>query len=148
MPDKYVTFRTSRFESKTPQPHFINERCFGEDLAVWLRASIDNHVFAASEPIQEDYGWGFWSTIRGDPYWTAIGIMDDSIGHDDAEWLVTIRYDPGFRLLKRLFHRPRTGDLLSLCRAVDAALRSEPAIRSVEWWDGEPQVGEPRAAPV
>lgn len=52
---RHVTFRSARFENKTPQPHFINDRCFGEDLAGWLHDRLDSS-FSANAVIQEDYG--------------------------------------------------------------------------------------------
>ena len=52
-----VTFRTDRFESRNPKPHFINPNCFGEDLVAWLRP-------APGEPIQEDYGWVLWTELE------------------------------------------------------------------------------------
>jgi hypothetical protein len=77
---KTVTFKTSLFESKEPKPHFINERCFGEDLAAWLLQRLREAPFTFDEAIQEDYGWGFWAKVGEDTYWIAIGIFDESIG--------------------------------------------------------------------
>lgn len=144
---KTVTFKTALFESKEPKPHFINERCFGEDLAAWLLQRLQGAPFTFDEPIQEDYGWGFWAQAGKDTYWTAIGIFDESIGSDIAEWGVTVAADAGLNPFRRLFHKPKLEDLLSLCSAIDAALHAEPGIREVQWWPGEPFSGQGSAHP-
>ena len=144
---RHVTFRSAQFESKTPKPHFINDRCFGEDLAQWLRDGLAPQ-FKAGEVIQEDYGWGFWTEVHGDPYWVYVGIMDDSIGQDAAEWLGGVAYDPGLNLVRRLFRKPKLEDLLSLCRALDERLqRSAEQVENVQWWH-EPQMGTASAHPA
>ena len=58
MLDCSFTVRTDAFESRDPKPDFINERCFGEDFAGWLRARFVELGDTVSEPIQEDWGWG------------------------------------------------------------------------------------------
>src|SRR5215208_5256704 len=138
---KTVTFKTSLFESKEPKPHFINERCFGEDLAAWLLQRLCEAPFTFDEAIQEDYGWGFWAKAGEDTYWIAIGIFDESVGSTEAEWGVTVAADAGLNLFRRLFHKPRSEDLLSLCAAIDAVLHAEPQIREVQWWPSEPFAG-------
>jgi hypothetical protein len=137
----HVSFTTDLFENKVPKAHFINPRCFGEDLANWLLTRLDRERYSLDNPIQEDYGWGFWARVGGEPYWTAIGVMDESIGEDVAEWQITIAYDPGLNIFKRLFARPDEENLLKLSKAIDAALRSEKSIRNIEWWPAEPQAG-------
>jgi len=53
-----ITVTTIQFEVKTPQAHFINERCFGEDVATWLRSPLEPAVTSVSDPIAEDWGSG------------------------------------------------------------------------------------------
>lgn len=145
--ERHVSFRSSQFGSRTPGAHFINDRCFGEDLLSWLRDGLTTAGLEPSEPIQEDYGWGVWLEAGGDPYWLCLGIMDDSIGQDDAEWLLTIAYDPGFNIFKRLFHTPRMADLTFLTKAVHAALASGAAVHDIRWWPGELDIGTPSECP-
>lgn len=145
---RWATFRSSRFEHRTPGPHFINPTCFGEDLAAWLRPHLQAAGLQPSEPIQEDYGWGLWTRADGDPYWIAIGAFGDDTPETEAEWGIGVSYDPGFNLLKRLFHRPAEGGLLRVATAIDAALKGEPSIRQVEWWRETPHQGAPNSAPM
>lgn len=145
---RHVTFRSSRFETKTPGADFINQRCFGEDLAGWLRNGLDAG-FKPGEVIQEDYGWGFWTVSGGDNYWVYVGVMDESIGEEKAEWLVGIVHDPGLNPVRRLFRRPEAADLRALCNAVDAVLRRDAAVvQGIEWWQDEPQVGTASTHPI
>lgn len=137
---RHVSFRTRLFDNKEVKPHFINPICFGEDVAAWLIARLPQPPFVISEPIQEDYGWGFWTQINDEPYWTAIAIDEATIGQEVAEWMLAVNYDPGFNLLRRLLKRPSEENLLILCRALDAALHNDPLIMDIQWQrdDGEP----------
>lgn len=148
MKRRWATFHATRFEHKTPAPHFINPTCFGEDVAAWLRPHLETAGLQPGEPIQEDYGWGLWARSGGDPYWIAIGCFADDDSGDEAEWGIGVAYDPGFNLRKRLFHRPRDQDLLRVAVAVDAALKGDPAIRRVEWWLEEPHRAPASPVPV
>ena len=143
---RHVTFRSRRFENRTPQPHFINPNCFGEDLAGWLREGMDA-AFTPGDVIQEDYGWGLWANAGGEPYWIYVGVMDESVGEEVAEWMVGVAYDPGLSLVKRLFGKPNPSQLLAICRGIDARLRNTPeSIERIEWWH-EPHQGTPTAHP-
>ena len=35
-----IAVRTDLFEHRTVAPHFINNCCFGEDFAQWLRSAL------------------------------------------------------------------------------------------------------------
>ena len=135
-----VTFQSERFETRTPAPHFINPDNFGEDVAGWLRARLPAGLEPGS-PIQEDYGWGVWTSAGGDPYWIAIGLMEEEDGVDRHTWLITVACDPGLNIVKRLFHRPSAADLATVCHAVDAALHGDPGIREIRWWEDQPFAG-------
>lgn len=158
MKPRWVTFLATGFEHKTPGPHFINPTCFGEDVAVWLRPALAAAGLEPSEPIQEDYGWGVWTSSGGDPYWVAISVFEDGDEADDdkanddkadeAEWGIGISYDPGFNLRQRLFHRPREEDLRRVSTAVDAALRAHASIRQIEWWLDVPHRGSSTTGPA
>ncbi len=139
-----VTFTSRRFESRTPGSHFINPGNFGEDLTLWLRARLPER-FSPGDPIQEDYGWGVWARSGKDPYWVAVGKMDDDETDAAADaapvWLVVVAYEPGFNLLRRLTHRPRREDLDALCAAIDEALQDEAQVTDVRWWEEQPFSG-------
>jgi hypothetical protein len=123
-----VSFRTGLFENKEPKPHFINARCFGEDLIAWLLQRLQG--LSLGEPIQEDYGWGSWVENN---YWISAGVRDDSIGIDNPEWLVCIDFKPGLKT--RLFGKTDPSLHLRICKALHAVLHQEPAITDIRWCD-------------
>jgi hypothetical protein len=141
-----VTFESTRFESVTLPPGAVNPNCFGQDVAAWLQSSLPA-ALEPGAPVAEDYGWGVWTRVGDDPYWIAIGLMDEPEGEPARTWLVTAAYDPGFNLWRRLVHRPRPADLDRVCGAIDAALHGDPTIRGVRWWEDQPFVGAGAAHP-
>jgi hypothetical protein len=103
-----ITVETDRFEHRKVKPHFINPCCFGEDFAAWLKqelAPLAAHGFDFSEPIQEDYGWGMWASHGRDPFWIALSYVGDGPQEQPAQCVVSVSYDPGLNLMKRMFHR-------------------------------------------
>ena len=132
MEPESMSVETDLFEHREVQPHFINPCCFGEDFAVWLRGELADLApagFELSEPIQEDYGWGFWATRGSDPFWIALSFCGEGPTESPAEWVVSVGYDPGLNLLKRLFHKPDAEALSRLRARVWRVLSSTPGIR-------------------
>ena len=123
-------FRSSLFENKEPKPHFINPLCFGEDLVSWLLRGLQVTPFSLGESIQEDYGWGFW--VERD-YWVAVGVMDDSVGVEDPQWVVAVDYDAGLNVWKRLFGKADSSLQLKICEAINLVLRDEPKVTEISW---------------
>jgi hypothetical protein len=126
-----IAVETDLFEHREVKPHFINPCCFGEDFALWLReqvADLTGAGFDLSQPIQEDYGWGFWATYQ-DPFWIALSFCGDGPTEEPAEWSVSVAYDPGLNLIKRLFHKPNQDALDRLRGRVWQVLGSTPGIR-------------------
>jgi hypothetical protein len=132
--DVLITVETEMFEHREVKPHFINPCCFGEDFAVWLKKEISpvaESGFVLSEPIQEDYGWGFWVWHGKDPFWVAISYVGDGPQEAPAQWVISVNYDPGLNLIKRLFHKPDRKVLEQLRDRVLQAVTSKTAIRRV-----------------
>jgi hypothetical protein len=126
-----MTVRTDLFEHREVKPHFINPSCFGEDFAHWLRTQLvdlGSEGFELSEPIQEDYGWGFWVARGPDPFWVALSFCGEGPTEEPAEWVVSVAYDPGLNLLKRLFHKPDRHALARLRARLWQTLGSSPEI--------------------
>lgn len=133
-------FQSTLFENKDPKPHFINPCCFGEDVVTWLLENLRPTGLQLGDSIQEDYGWGFW--VEGD-YWVPVGIMEDSIGADVAEWRLSVDYDPGLSIKKRLFGKADPVLQLRICQAINSALQGEPGITALRWCnDAETDCGE------
>jgi hypothetical protein len=126
---------TDLFDHREVKPHFINPCCFGEDFARWLRdrlAGLAEEGFELSDPVQEDYGWGFWATRERDTFWIALSFCGEGPSEAPAEWVVSLGYDPGLNLLKRLFHKADTAALGRLRAQVREILRSTPGLRVID----------------
>jgi hypothetical protein len=126
-----ISFTTDLFESKQVQPHFINDRCFGEDLAQWFVEAASGGAFSFSEPFQEDWGWTVLAEANGEKFVVGFGIMDESIGDDQADWLITIE-----KTRRWMFFGSKDSRLRGeLCDLVQNVLRDKAHIREVRWTD-------------
>lgn len=132
--EQTITVETDLFEHRQVKPHFINPCCFGEDFAAWLKqqlAPLTSSGFNLSQIIQEDYGWGFWAKHGKDPFWVALSYVGDGPQEAPAQWVLSVNYDPGLNLIKRLFHKPDLQALQNLRDHVRQAVTSNTAIRTV-----------------
>ena len=130
-----ITIETALFEHRDPKPNFINPCCFGEDFAAWLKRELSplaDAGFTFSDPIQEDYGWGFWASHEKDPFWIALSCVEDEPKSESTQWVVSVDYDAGLNVFKRLFHKPDQQAFTVLRDRLWHTLKSNPAIRIVE----------------
>lgn len=130
-----ITIETDLFEHRDVKPHFINPCCFGEDFAAWLREELSPLAadgFSFSQPIQEDYGWGLWARHGKDPFWIALSYVGDGPQEEPAQWVVSVNYDAGLNLIKRLLHQANRQAFAVLRERVWQAVRTNPAIRTIE----------------
>jgi hypothetical protein len=128
MLDRGIFVTTAQFEASTPQEHFINERCFGEDFAEWLRIRLTPLTTSVSEPIQEDWGWALVAEYEGSHFTIAIGVMDDAIGTVPAQWRVGVSYER-WQNLRALFRRPPQASFDALADVVFDILHAEPEMK-------------------
>jgi hypothetical protein len=131
--DLLITVETDLFEHKEVKPNFINRCCFGEDFAAWLSRQISplaRSNFNISEPIQEDYGWGFWVWHSNDSFWVAISYLGDG-PQEPAQWVISVNPDSGLNLLKRIFHKPDQQALKHLRDCIREAITANASIRIV-----------------
>ena len=127
-----ITVETDMFEHREVKPHFINPCCFGEDFAAWLKQQITPLTdFILSEIIQEDYGWGFWALHGKDRFWVALSYVGNGPQEAPAQWIISVNYDPGLNLIKRLLHRPDVQAFSELRDRVWQILGSNSAIRTL-----------------
>ena len=129
-----ITVETDLFEHRDVKPHFINACCFGEDFATWLRGELAPLIasgFELSDIIQEDYGWGFWATHGKDPFWIALGYCEEGPTQEPAQWMVSIDYDPGLNIIKRLFSQPDTQAFAQLRDSIRQSLQANSGIKII-----------------
>ena len=87
-----ILFDTNRFNLSNIQPHFINDICFGEDAAAWLRDRLVALGMMVIEPAQEDWGWYIEATHAGSVYLICIGGNPQSgtLDKNAGEWRISI----------------------------------------------------------
>ena len=57
-PRTVVTFQSGAFNTTERRPYFINDACYGDDVARWIIGELNSRgIPADSEPGQEDFGW-------------------------------------------------------------------------------------------
>jgi hypothetical protein len=131
MTEYAFTLFTSLFEATTPGPHFINERCFGEDFAQWLRERLEAHAVLARDPIQEDWGWVLPVLFRSRRFTLSVGVMDESIGRIPSQWRIGVAYEKFLNGITAWFQPVPLADPSDLACIVESLLRSETRMNDV-----------------
>ena len=132
--DSLITVETELFEHRQVKSHFIKPCCFGEDFAAWLirkLVPLKQSGFTFSEPIQEDYGWGFRAWCGKDQFWIALSYVGDGPQEPPAQWVISVTYDPGLNPVKRFYHKPDQQALRTLSDHVRYAVTSESGFKIV-----------------
>jgi hypothetical protein len=130
---------TDKFEHREVKEHFINACCFGEDFAAWLRDQIrdlSGDGYIIREPIQEDYGWGFWVEHDSRTFWVALSYAEEGPVQEPAHWVASVAWDAGLDLVQRFFRPPRRSQFEKLRDRIHGAIRSAPDIKVLtedEW---------------
>lgn len=130
-----IMVETDLFEHGEVKPHFINPCCFGEDFAAWLKQGLLHFTdlnLELSEAIQEDYGWGFWASRGKDRFWVALSYVGDGPQETPGQWVISVTYDPGLNLVKRMFHKPDPQALEQLRNRVREIMTSNSAIKVIK----------------
>lgn len=128
-----ITVETDLFEHRQVRPHFINPCCFGEDFAAWLKgelASLAVDGFGFSDPIQEDYGWGFWAARGKDRFWIALSYVGDGPQEEPAQWIISVNESRG--VIKRLFGLSDQHIQTMLRERISRAIAANPAIKTIK----------------
>lgn len=115
-----VRFKSAKFNTTEAKDYFINDICFGDDLANWFYEELKKRGLNAVEPWQEDWGWQF----------EAENCLI-SVSFDGDEWQIHIEPILGF--LDKLFGK--TIDISGLTKALHSALKSEPQISEKKWFE-------------
>jgi hypothetical protein len=129
--DSGTVFETDLFEHRKVGAHFLNRCCFGEDLALWLKARLlaaPDLALEIGEPLQEDYGWGLWARQGRDRYWIAASYMGEGPQEEPAEWTVSVEGPSG--LLRGLF--ASRAPAAAIRAQIRRSLEAEPAIKLLD----------------
>jgi hypothetical protein len=94
-----VMFNTSRFNLSDVKEHFTNPCCFGEDVAAWIKGSLEAKGWTLDEPGQEDWGWYVEGKSGDQSYVLNIGgnASEDSSQPNLGEWRIAVEKKQSFK---------------------------------------------------
>jgi hypothetical protein len=124
-----ATFRSSAFNTSQVRDYFINDCCFGDDVAKWMLERLRGAgVETAHEPGQEDFGWYFAFTVPGGKHCCILGYEEDA---PEGMWHLWLERSRG--LVGSLLGGRSQGIDDAAVRAIDDVLATAPEIRDFEW---------------
>ena len=126
-----VTFESSAFNTSERKDYFINDCCYGDDMAHWLMKQLrsgGNQTDA--EPGQEDFGW-YFAFRAGDVEYQFIIGHRPADGDDPAVWIGWLERKQG--LLGSLFGGRKRGIQPEAVRLLHSVLSSSPEVTSIRW---------------
>ncbi len=125
-----VTFRCSRFNTSEPRNYFINDCCFGDDVAKWLIEQLSRAGYQCDESAgQEDFGWYLTFRVSEIRHCFVIGYRPgapDELG----DWIGSLERTGFWR--SWLGGRQR-GILPEAVGAINQILINEKAVHDVTW---------------
>jgi len=124
-----VVFRSPAFNTSERKPYFVNDGCFGDDVARWMISRLRSlDIETDDEPGQEDFGWYFGFRTADGSYSFVIGYRpDDPVG----DWIGTVERHCGF--VASLFGGRSKGITAAAAGAIHRALSGAPEITSLSW---------------
>jgi len=125
-----VTIKSGSFNLTESKPYFINEACFGDDLARWLIGRFrERGVETDQEPGQEDFGWYFGFRLGEESYRAVIGNVAQE------RWFIVVERACG--LLAAILGQQHRKISLESVLLVHEILGNAPAIdiSEVAWFD-------------
>jgi hypothetical protein len=72
-----LIFSSDRFNLSEPKDYFINDCCYGDDVARWLGEQLQLRGWTVAEPDQEDWGWYFDARNGQTTYFVGVGGTPD-----------------------------------------------------------------------
>jgi hypothetical protein len=128
-----VTFQSSTFNTSEPRDYFINDCCYGDDLARWFIAELRGRgIQTDTELDQEDFGWYFGFRVGDTDYQLVLGYLEGR-GESDGVWIGWLERKLGF--VKSLLGRRKRGIQTDAACALHEVLSSSPNICNIRWHD-------------
>lgn len=126
-----VTFQSLAFNTTERRDYFINDGCYGDDVARWLIEQLRARgIRTDDEPGQEDFGWYFGLRAGDIDYQFVVGHRPAD-GSDPGVWIGWLERKAG--LLGSLFGARKRGIRPDGARAIHSVLSASPQISHVRW---------------
>ena len=123
-PRTLVTFQSDAFNTSEPKDYFINECCFGDDLAIWMISELQHRQCETdAAPRQEDFGWYFNFKVSGIRHSFLISYRADT--DESGTWIGWVE--------RNIFLFRRSGILPEATQAIHEALSNAPQIKNIRW---------------
>jgi hypothetical protein len=124
-----ASFRSSVFNTSEVRDYFINDCCFGDDLAKWMMERLRHAGFETAEgPRQEDFGWYFKFKV---PAGTHCCILSYQPDEPEGTWHLWLERSRG--LVGSLLGRRNRGIDGTATRVINDVLASAHQIRDLQW---------------
>lgn len=94
-------------------------------LAERLAAAMAVPGVTIGAPVREDYGAGAWIETPSERFWLSVGKAEE------GESVVSLSYDPGLDLRRRLYHRADRALFARIEAALRDAIIADPALEQV-----------------
>jgi hypothetical protein len=139
-------FQSQAFNTSEPKDYFINECCFGDDLARWLIAQLAARgLHTEAEPGQEDFGWYLTFRAGETDYDLVIGYRPAEEGQP-GDWMCTLERRAGF--MGSIFGARHRGIKPDALEALHAVLSTAPGISNLRWFTDEDYGTEQNGQPA
>lgn len=125
-------FQSTAFNTSEPKNYFINECCFGDDLARWLIERLRSRgIHTEPKPGQEDFGWYLTFRVGETEYNLVIGYRPGEEGQP-GDWMCTLERKAG--LIRSIFGARKRGIQPDALAALHAILSTASEISNVHWF--------------
>jgi hypothetical protein len=126
-----VTFHSPAFNTSTRRDYFINDCCYGDDLAGALIERLRAHgVQTDAEPGQEDFGW-YFGFGAGDAEYQFVVAYRPADENAPAIWIGWLERKAGF--IGSLFGARRRGIDPDAARLIHSAISALPQVSNIRW---------------
>lgn len=126
-----VTFASPAFNATERRDHFINDCCYGDDVARALIEQLRGRgITVDAEPGQEDFGWYFGFHVGGTDYQFVLGLRPAD-GNNPAVWIGQLERKTG--LVGSLFGGRKRGIQPDGVTSIHSAISALPQVCSIRW---------------
>lgn len=126
-----VKFQSTKFNSTVSKDYFINDGCFGDDVAIWIMQELKQKgIETDSQPAQEDFGWYFNYKMGGQEYRFVIGFQPADEGVPSS-WMGWVEKKAG--MLSSMFGGRSKGIQPEAVQAIHTVLSSSTDIQDIRW---------------
>jgi hypothetical protein len=123
-----LLFETSRFNLSQPRDYFINDCCFGDDTAEWLRGKLAELAIQATKQEQEDWGWYINVVHGGSSYFVGIGgNAEGATSGNRGEWRLMIEKQRS--LMEKIIGKNRMAENEELIGVLRRIVEKEPDMK-------------------